>query len=95
MRDDAGAECSTMKWPGCPLYLQLIEMDVTKQDSVDAAVKEVESRAGCLDILVNNAGVGNREAVLDIKGDEAEQRASILDHNCPPLLWSLNLSPCF
>lgn len=34
-----------------------VEMDVTKQASIDAAVKAVEERQGGVDILINNAAV--------------------------------------
>lgn len=39
------------------LALHPLEMDVTKDASVDAAVKEVISQAGRIDVVVNNAGV--------------------------------------
>lgn len=35
-----------------------ITIDVTNQDSISAAAREVEQRIGKLDILVNNAGIG-------------------------------------
>jgi NAD(P)-dependent dehydrogenase (short-subunit alcohol dehydrogenase family) len=34
-----------------------VEMDVTRSDSVDTAVRNVMARAGRLDVLVNNAGI--------------------------------------
>jgi NAD(P)-dependent dehydrogenase (short-subunit alcohol dehydrogenase family) len=40
--------------------VHLIELDVTKQDSINAAAKQIESRHGHLDILMNNAGVNLR-----------------------------------
>lgn len=40
--------------------IQLIEIDVTKQDSVTAAAQQIESEYGRLDILMNNAGVNLR-----------------------------------
>jgi NAD(P)-dependent dehydrogenase (short-subunit alcohol dehydrogenase family) len=39
------------------LSVELIQIDVTSQQSVDRAAAEVERRHGRLDILVNNAGV--------------------------------------
>ena len=39
------------------LPVELIQIDVTSQESVDRAAAEVERRHGRLDILVNNAGV--------------------------------------
>lgn len=37
--------------------LSLIKLDVTNEESIAAAVKEIESSLGRLDILVNNAGI--------------------------------------
>jgi NAD(P)-dependent dehydrogenase (short-subunit alcohol dehydrogenase family) len=37
--------------------VHLIEIDVTRQDSITAAAQQIESRYGRLDILMNNAGV--------------------------------------
>src|SRR5580700_7397439 len=39
------------------LPVELVQIDVTSQQSVDRAAVEVERRHGRLDILVNNAGV--------------------------------------
>ncbi|KAJ1722281.1 hypothetical protein LPJ53_003294 [Coemansia erecta] len=36
--------------------IETVELDVTRSDSVDAAVDKVIKEAGCIDILVNNAG---------------------------------------
>lgn len=38
--------------------VHFIGIDVTRQDSVTAAAKQIESQYGRLDILVNNAGIG-------------------------------------
>lgn len=40
--------------------VHLIEIDVTRQDSVTAAAREIENRYGRLDILMNNAGINVR-----------------------------------
>jgi len=40
--------------------VQFMEIDVTKQESVTAAARQIESRFGRLDILMNNAGVNLR-----------------------------------
>jgi NAD(P)-dependent dehydrogenase (short-subunit alcohol dehydrogenase family) len=39
------------------LSLRVIEMDVTREDSVSSAVRQVLSEAGHIDTLINNAGV--------------------------------------
>jgi NAD(P)-dependent dehydrogenase (short-subunit alcohol dehydrogenase family) len=38
--------------------VQVLELDVTKDDSVKAAVETVVTKAGAIDVLVNNAGIG-------------------------------------
>jgi NAD(P)-dependent dehydrogenase (short-subunit alcohol dehydrogenase family) len=38
--------------------VHFIEIDVTSQDSITAAAKQIETQFGRLDILMNNAGVG-------------------------------------
>ena len=44
------------------LPVSLIEIDVTNQSLIDAAVQQVTSEYGRLDILVNNSGVFERES---------------------------------
>jgi NAD(P)-dependent dehydrogenase (short-subunit alcohol dehydrogenase family) len=49
----------------------VLPLDVTSDESVAAAVKEVESRYGRLDVLVNNAGIiGPPVAALDTGAEE-------------------------
>jgi len=36
-----------------------IELDVTKQDTINAAAKEIQEKHGKLDLLVNNAGISH------------------------------------
>jgi NAD(P)-dependent dehydrogenase (short-subunit alcohol dehydrogenase family) len=43
-----------------------IELDVTRQDSIDAMVGAVVDRTGGIDILVNNAAVFDMAPVLDV-----------------------------
>ncbi len=43
-----------------------VQMDVTRQDSIDAAVAEAVAQMGGLDILVNNAGVYDLGPIMDI-----------------------------
>ncbi|EYD72939.1 sorbitol dehydrogenase [Rubellimicrobium mesophilum DSM 19309] len=40
-----------------------VQIDVTRQESIDAAIEAVRERAGGLDILVNNAGVYDMDPV--------------------------------
>jgi D-sorbitol dehydrogenase (acceptor) len=43
-----------------------LELDVTKQDSIDAAITAVVKRFGRLDILVNNAGIFDLAPTIEI-----------------------------
>jgi NAD(P)-dependent dehydrogenase (short-subunit alcohol dehydrogenase family) len=43
-----------------------VKLDVTKQDSINAMVAEVEKKAGGIDILVNNAAVFNLAPVIEV-----------------------------
>ncbi|UJH90950.1 SDR family NAD(P)-dependent oxidoreductase [Antarcticibacterium sp. 1MA-6-2] len=38
---------------------RIIELDVTKQNTIDAAAEEIRQKFGKLDLLVNNAGISN------------------------------------
>ena len=49
------------------LPIEAIEMDVTNDRSVTAAVEAVLERAGAIDVLVNNAGVGYMAVIEDLK----------------------------
>lgn len=44
-----------------------VEMDVTRQDSIDQAVAEVVAQFGCIDILINNAAIFAADPIVDIK----------------------------
>lgn len=43
-----------------------VHLDVTRQDSIDAAIAEVVARAGKLDILINNAALFDAAETVDI-----------------------------
>jgi NAD(P)-dependent dehydrogenase (short-subunit alcohol dehydrogenase family) len=57
----------TVKYPGNVIVLTL---DVTKPESIAAAVKDALSRAGHIDVLVNNAGYGVTGAIEEVSEKE-------------------------
>ncbi len=43
-----------------------VHLDVTSQDSIDAAIRAVERKAGGIDVLVNNAALFDAAPIVDI-----------------------------
>ena len=54
-----------------------VSLDVTKQDSIDAAVGFVEAKAGGVDILVNNAALFDLAPIVDITRASYERLFSV------------------
>ncbi len=52
------------------LKLQVIELDVDKEESVKSAVKKILEQKGRIDVLVNNAGYGLFGCLEDVSMDE-------------------------
>ena len=65
----AAAEIGTGAWA--------LELDVTSQDSIDAAVTAVVERTGGIDILVNNAALFDLAPIVDITPESYERLFSI------------------
>ena len=52
------------------LPIEVIELDVNKEESIVSAVKKVMDSAGRLDVLVNNAGYGQFGCTEDVSVDD-------------------------
>ncbi|MGB2262551.1 MAG: L-iditol 2-dehydrogenase [Candidatus Puniceispirillaceae bacterium] len=63
-----------------------IEMDVTVQDSIDAAIATATEAFGGIDILVNNAAVFSAAPITDIMRDDYQQ---VFDINVAGTLFTM------
>lgn len=54
-----------------------VHIDVSQQDSIDAAIKSVVARAGKLDILINNAALFDASETVDITRESFEKLYSV------------------
>jgi NAD(P)-dependent dehydrogenase (short-subunit alcohol dehydrogenase family) len=59
------------------LTLQVVELDVTDDDSVERAVGEVAAKAGHIDVLVNNAGFGITDLVETVPMPQAQRQFDV------------------
>ncbi|MFY7913116.1 MAG: SDR family NAD(P)-dependent oxidoreductase, partial [Rubrivivax sp.] len=44
----------------------VVELDVTKHDSIKSAVAHAETEMGTIDILINNSGVSTTQKLVDV-----------------------------
>jgi NAD(P)-dependent dehydrogenase (short-subunit alcohol dehydrogenase family) len=56
----------------------VVQLDVTRHDSIKAAVAHAETEMGAIDILVNNSGVGGTEKLTDVSPETYDH---IMDTN--------------
>ncbi|QKV19162.1 L-iditol 2-dehydrogenase [Oricola thermophila] len=63
-----------------------VEMDVTSQESIDAAIAETVGRFGAIDILVNNAAVFTAAPIVEIDREDCRR---VFDINFGGTLFTL------
>lgn len=59
------------------LGAEVIPLDISKEESISAAVSEIEGKFGGVDVLVNNAGFGLYGAVEDVSLDDARYQFEV------------------
>ncbi len=64
-----GTTRNTSNYPNFDAF-PLLELDVTKAETIQSAIKELVDKEGRIDVLVNNAGVGITGPVEEIPDDE-------------------------
>lgn len=67
------AEMDDLKSEG----LQVVQMDITDDASIVAAVDHVLQQEGRIDVLINNAGYGSYGAVEDVSIEEAKRQFEV------------------
>jgi NAD(P)-dependent dehydrogenase (short-subunit alcohol dehydrogenase family) len=55
------------------LPIEVVQLDVTDEESVANAVRHVKDAAGRIDVLVNNAGLGHHGPIEETDGDEVQE----------------------
>ena len=60
-----------------PLGVTPLKMDVTDEESMQAAVKTIMDAEGKIDVLINNAGYGYFGAVENVTMDEARRQLEV------------------
>jgi short-subunit dehydrogenase len=57
--------------------INIVSLDVTKDDSMQACIESIISKEGRIDVLVNNAGYGSFGAVEDVSMEEARRQMDV------------------
>lgn len=78
MRNLAKADVLRARAEAEGLHVEVIQLDVTDNDSVTTAIGAIEERHGAIDVLVNNAGIGSSGPIETTDLDKA---AAVYDTN--------------
>ena len=78
MRNPTKADLLRARAAAENLDIEVVQLDVTDNSSVAAAVASIEARHGAIDVLVNNAGIGSSGPIETIDIDKA---AAVYDTN--------------
>lgn len=57
--------------------VKVIGMDVTKEQSMQDAIKQIAGNEGRIDVLINNAGFGSYGAIEDVMMDDARYQLEV------------------
>lgn len=70
-RDEQRGRAAARELAGSGGEVRFVQLDVTDEAQIDAAVKRIDDEAGRLDVLVNNAGIAVERgvAVPDVTGE--------------------------
>ena len=63
-----------------------VKLDVTRQDSIDAAVEETIERLGQIDILINNAAIFSAAPIVEIDRSDYQR---VFDINVAGTLFTM------
>lgn len=73
LRNPDGADDLKEKIAAQDLSIGIVTLDLTKPDTIDAAVAQIMDETGRIDVLINNAGIGAGQAIemtpLDVVRD--------------------------
>jgi NAD(P)-dependent dehydrogenase (short-subunit alcohol dehydrogenase family) len=80
---------SSLKAHGASDKVLVLELDVTRPDHVDAAIRATVARFGRIDVLVNNAGIGYFAAVEESEEAEVRKMFDVNVFGTGRMIWAV------